>query len=91
MFWIVCGMALSWLVVGLSIGLGGWLGFQLVHQNGRLLAHMAALEQRLGTATAPVLPPPALPPQPAAPPSLPLGSAAPAFELPDLNGARRSG
>jgi peroxiredoxin len=44
---MIVGMALPWLVVSLFVALGGWVGFQLVHQNGRLLAHLEALEQRL--------------------------------------------
>jgi hypothetical protein len=93
---LVFGIALPWLIVGLFIVLGSWIGFQLIHQNGRLLTRVEALEQRLtqmagAPAVAPNLPLP--PPQPAAapasPPGLPVGSPAPDFELPDLAGARR--
>jgi hypothetical protein len=45
---VIVGVALPWLVVGLLAAIGCWLGFQLVHQNGRLLSHLEALEQRLG-------------------------------------------
>jgi peroxiredoxin len=96
MNWIVFGMTLPWVIVGLFVVLGCWIGFQLVHQNGRLLSHLEALEQRvgqIGSAPAPIIqspvPPLAPQPAPAAPPALPLGSAAPDFELPDLNGARK--
>src|SRR5262249_27314805 len=71
---------------------------QLVHQNGRLLARLEALEQRLAQPAPPAVPAPipapaptpAPAPAPSAPSSLPLGSPAPDFELPDLNGQRRS-
>jgi len=84
--------------VGLFIVLGGWIGFQLVHQNGRLLARLETLEQRLAELVARAVPAPALavpapapqPPAAAPPPQgLPLGSPAPPFALPDLNGARK--
>jgi peroxiredoxin len=79
---IVFGIVLPWL----TVGLGGWLGYQLVRQNGRLLLRLEALEQRLPqpqTAAAPAL-------APAAPRGLPVRSAAPAFELPDLAGRRQA-
>jgi len=93
---IVFGVVLPWLVVSLFVLLGCWLGFQLVHQNGRILSRLEALEQRLGQPGAgpvpaliqqPVLQP-APPPGPA--PSLSFGSPAPEFALPDLNGTRRA-
>jgi peroxiredoxin len=94
---LIVGVALPWLVVGLIVVIGCWLGFQLVHQNGRLLSHLAALELRLGqllqtplvAAPQPPAPAPASQPAAAPPPALPVGSPAPAFELPDLNGRRR--
>ena len=42
---IILGILLPWLVVGL----GCWLGFQLLRQNGRLLLRLEALEQRLAS------------------------------------------
>src|SRR5437764_141497 len=92
---LAVAVALPWVIVALFIGLGCWIGFQLIHQNGRLLSRLEALEQQV--AQVPTQPaaalPPALsqPPAPAAapPPSLPLGSRAPEFELPDLEGRRR--
>jgi peroxiredoxin len=68
---LFCGVTLA----------GGWLGWQLLHQNGRLLLRLDELEKRLdelefGDADAP--------------PGLPLGREAPAFELPDLAGDRKS-
>ena len=98
---LIVGVVFSWLIAGLFVSLGTWLGFQLVHQNGRLLSHLEGIEQRLATlaarpisAPAPAMPAPAPPPgaaaAPPAPQGLPLGSPAPAFALPDLSGARRS-
>ena len=77
---IVFGVVLPWFVVGL----GCWLGFQLVRQNGRILLRLEALEERLAQlGTAPKA-------APTPPPGLPIGSIAPAFDLPDLNGQRIS-
>jgi peroxiredoxin len=94
---MIVGIALPWLIVGMFVVIGCWLGFQLVHQNGRLLSHLEALDQRLGqlnqaplfAAAQPPAPVPAPQPAPAPPPALPVGSPAPGFELPDLNGGRR--
>jgi peroxiredoxin len=72
---IIFAMAVPWLLVGL----GCWIGFQLVQQNGRILLRLEAIEQRIG--------PPRAPARPA---GLPVGSTAPEFELPDLAGERRS-
>jgi peroxiredoxin len=97
---LVLEIAVPWLIVSLFAALGVWIGFQLIHQNGRLLSRLEALEHRLGeiiTAAARAPAPAALPapmsapaPSAAPPPALPLGSPAPAFELPDLSGRRRS-
>src|SRR5437868_9211850 len=97
---LIVGAVFSWLIAGLFVLLGTWLGFQLVHQNGRLLAHLEGIEQRLAAlaarplpapaqvvpahAPAPAAPAPA--PAPPAPQGLSLGSPAPEFALPDLNG-----
>lgn len=80
---IAFGVVLPWVCVGL----GCWLGYQLVRQNGRILLHLESLEQRLGQLSAPSSPPLA-PPSP--PPALPVGSAAPEFALPDLTGGRQA-
>jgi peroxiredoxin len=93
---IVVGMVFPWLLGALSVAMGAWLGFQLVHQNGRLLARLEALEQRLAelaarpapAAPAPAGPSPAPPAAPPSPQGLPFGAPAPAFVLPDLAGAR---
>jgi peroxiredoxin len=95
---LILAAGLPWLMVVLLAALGCWISFQLVHQNGRLLARLEALEQRLAQPVLPAapvpnptpVPVPAPAPAPSGPPSLPLGSPAPDFELPDLNGGRRS-
>jgi peroxiredoxin len=60
---------------------GGWLGWQLLHQNGRLLLRLDELEQRLNELEFGEGEEPA---------GLPVGSDAPAIELPDLAGESRS-
>ena len=73
---IVFGMVLPWILIALGV----WLGYQLVLQNGRLLLRLESIEKLLG-------------PRAAAPRreagGLPIGTAAPDFELPDLAGVRR--
>src|SRR5262245_22251238 len=73
--WILA-LALAWL----AILIGGWLGWQLLRQNGRLLLRIEALEGFLNELELG---------EPAAPAGLCLGSPAPEFELPDLAGGRR--
>src|SRR5882724_4018978 len=80
---LVFGVILLWLIVAL----GCWLGFQLLRQNGRMLLRLETLEQQLGHLGA--APGQSLPIAASRPPSLPLGSAAPDFELPDLSGERK--
>ena len=66
----------------LFVGLGYWLVVQLIRQNGRILLRLEGMEEKLGSPEAA---------RAAAPPAgLPVGSAAPAFELPNLDGQRRS-
>jgi peroxiredoxin len=72
---LVLGNVLPWLL----IGVGTWLGFQLVRQNGRLLLRLESIEKRLA--------PRAEEKRPEAS-GLPLGTLAPDFELPDLVGVR---
>ena len=93
---IAAGLTLPWLIIAGCLGLGCWLGFQLVHQNGRLLARLETVEQSMRQlaarpAPAPLAAPPIQNPKSEMPnpPGLPLGAPAPAFELPDLSGARR--
>ena len=74
---LVAAWTLTWLAI-----LGGcWLGWQLLRQNGRLLLRIEELEKRLddiefGGGQEPE--------------GLPIGTEAPAFELPDLAGERKS-
>jgi peroxiredoxin len=56
---------------------GGWLVWQLLRQNGRILLRLEELEKRLDEFDFG---------EPAAPAGLPIGSAAPGFELPNLAG-----
>ena len=71
---------LPWLL----LAVGMWLGFQLVRQNGRILLRLEAIEKQLGRSAAAKERQAARPPE-----GLPVGKAAPDFELPDLAGARR--
>ena len=73
---ILFGMVLPWLL----IALGAWLGYQHLPQNGRILLRLDSIENQLrprGGAQHPEAG------------GLPVGSAAPDFELPDLAGVRR--
>jgi peroxiredoxin len=74
---VIPALALAWL----AILAGGWLGWQLLRQNGRLLLRLDDLEKRLnklefGDGEKPA--------------GLPIGAEAPAFDLPDLAGERQS-
>ena len=74
---MILGLALAW---GAIVGLC-WLGWLLLRQNGRMLLRLEEMEKRLdeldfGGAGEPA--------------GLPLGSEAPAFELADLSGDRKS-
>ena len=74
---MILAIALGWL----AILADGWLGWQLMRQNGRILLRLDELEKRLnelefGDTDEPE--------------SLPVGSEAPAFELADLSGERKS-
>src|SRR2546426_7310286 len=70
-------IALAWL----AILVGGWLGWQLLRQNGRLLLRLEELEKRLDTLEFD---------EDDQPTGLAVGTEAPAFELPDLAGDRKS-
>jgi peroxiredoxin len=76
---ILFGMLLPWLL----LGFGSWLGYQLLRQNGRILVRLEQLEEILKQQSA------AAPPAgtTAPPEGLLVGSPAPDFELPDLDGA----
>src|SRR5688500_16252816 len=73
------GMVLPWLL----IAIGGWLGFQLVLQNGRILLRLETIESHLGSRGEP------RPAERRKVGGLAVGTAAPDFELPDLMGVRR--
>jgi peroxiredoxin len=72
----VFGTILPWLL----IAVGGWLGYQIVRQNGRILLRLEAIEMQLR---------PRGGKQQREERGLPLGLAAPDFELPDLMGVPR--
>jgi peroxiredoxin len=74
---MVFGILLAWL----AILAGGWLGWQLLRQNGRLLLRIEALEEFLNELELG---------EPAQPAGLPLGSPAPEFALPDLAGETKT-
>src|SRR6266487_1088499 len=76
-FYLIVLLTFAWL----AIFVGGWLSWQLLRQNGRILLRLDELEKRLnelefGGADEPE--------------GLLLGSEAPAFELADLSGERKS-
>ena len=73
---LVFAAVLPWLL----IAVGGWLGYQLVRQNGRILMRLEAIEERLSKHGQEA---------PRKQTGLPIGTQAPEFELPDLAGARR--
>jgi len=73
-------IVLPWLLVGF----GCWLGYQLAHQNGRILLRLEALEksfEQISTG--------GLVQTPVRKSGLLVGSTAPEFELPDLSGIRQ--
>jgi peroxiredoxin len=72
---MIFGMVLPWLL----LGLGCWIGFQIVKQNGRILLRLESLEKQLERDN----------PAPRRPTGLPVGGNAPEFALPDLAGERR--
>jgi peroxiredoxin len=69
-------LVLPWLLVAL----GGWLLYQLILQNGRILLRLEALEEQIAPLTA------AAAAAAQAPRGLEPGSPAPDFTLPDLSG-----
>src|SRR5882724_5504011 len=94
---LLIGVLLPWLVVGV----GCWAGFQLLRQNGRILLRLEQLEREFASLAALVQAAregrsladsasQAEPARPALPAGLTPGVPAPAFELPDLSGARTS-
>ena len=81
MITLVISLVFPWLL----IGFGCWLGYELFRQNGRILLRLEVLEKGLEQISARGLT--QMPPHKI---GLQVGSLAPAFELPDLFGARRS-
>jgi peroxiredoxin len=79
MMTIFFGTVLPWLL----IGLGTWLVYQLARQNGRILLRLEAIEKQIGLRKEPRA---GAKRQEAG--GLPVGTAAPDFELPDLTGVR---
>jgi peroxiredoxin len=76
MMTLVLGMVLPWLL----IAVGGWFGYQIVRQNGRILLRLESIEKRLALGNARQRPEVR---------GLSVGALAPDFELPDLAGTRR--
>jgi hypothetical protein len=72
---LVVWFAVTWVV----LGLGCWLGYQLVLQNGRILLRLEALEARRGAASRPRKPRFA---------GVPAGSLLVDFDLPNLSVGR---
>jgi peroxiredoxin len=72
----VLGRAAAWTIAGV----GGWLGYQLLVQNGRLLLRIEALEEELAALTE------GPESDSSAPSGLPVGSAFFDFALPTLSG-----
>jgi peroxiredoxin len=68
-------LALTWL----SLGLGAWVGYQLLTQNGRLLLRVEALEQQLAQLS---------PSEAPLSPGLPVGTVLQDFDLQALAGGR---
>jgi peroxiredoxin len=77
---LIVAAVLPWLL----IAVGAWLGYQIVRQNGRILLRLEAIEKQLGRISGAKKRQAARPPE-----GLPVGVAAPDFELPDMAGARR--
>jgi peroxiredoxin len=79
MLTLVVGTVLPWLLVAIGV----WLGYQVVRQNGRILLRLEGIETQLKRRGSNSRDPAAREQH-----GLPLGSAAPDFELPDLAGVR---
>lgn len=76
MIMILFGIVLPWVL----IAGGGWLAYQLIRQNGRILLRLDSIERRLGTRKGT---------QRREAGGRPAGIEAPDFELPDLAGVPR--
>src|SRR6478735_7757358 len=80
MITIMFGTVLPWLL----IAIGTWLVYQLARQNGRILLRLESIETQIGLRARPRTEPTRREAG-----GLPLGTAAPDFELPDLAGVPR--
>lgn len=76
MWLILFGVVLPWVIVGI----GSWLGYKLLAQNGLIMLRIEALDNLVAK----------LGPPPDVPEGLAPGAVAPQFELPELNGGRVS-
>lgn len=74
---LLFGTVLPWML----IGVGTWLFYQLVRQNGRIILRLESIDRQLGQLPSP---------QQEKPAGLPIGSVAPDLELPDLGGTRHT-
>ena len=74
---LIPALAFAWL----AILVGGWLGWQLMRQNGRLLLRVEGFEDRLNELEFG---------GPDVPAGLPICTLAPGFDLPDLAGGRKT-
>jgi hypothetical protein len=45
---LIFGLLLPSLIAALGVALGAWISFQLIQQNGRLLARLEGLAQQFG-------------------------------------------
>lgn len=82
----IVGIILPWCIVGL----GCWIGYHLIRQNGRILLRLEALEKQLAQLGPTPVPRPVPRTAPVQPQGLPVGSVAPAFTLPDLAGEQKT-
>jgi len=75
---VIFAMVLPWLLLAFA----AWLGYQLVRQNGRILLRLESIEKTLGSRAGKGAK------KQHEPAGLAIGTPAPDFELPDLDGAR---
>src|SRR5262245_36009476 len=76
-------LVLGVLLPGLLAAFGGWLLYQLLRQNGRILRRLEMLERQLAQPARASLP------APGPPPGLPVGALAPDFRLANLAGGHQ--
>ncbi len=82
--WLIAALVVAWVLVAVLAG----LLYVLVVQHGKVLIHLRELEaEYINHLRAGETPPG---PVEETPPGLPVGTEAPTFELPDLEGSRRS-